>query len=92
MSWNAQTVCTVPDERPLPPTFSMDALKDCGPYGAGFPERLAPRAQDVHGLPFKIHMTYWAAATRRDSERKGKNQLFDGGHAENGSMAGSLDR
>jgi hypothetical protein len=28
----------------------------------------------------------------RDSERKGKNQLFEGGHAENGSMAGSLDR
>jgi hypothetical protein len=31
VSCNAQTVCTVPDERPLPPSFSMDALKDCGP-------------------------------------------------------------
>jgi hypothetical protein len=29
---------------------------------------------------------------RRDGEREGKNQLFEGGHAKNGSTAGRIDR
>jgi hypothetical protein len=50
------------------------------------------RAQGVHGWPFKIHMTYLGSGDRRDGEREGKIHLFEGGHAENGSTAGGIDR